>query len=267
MPIRNGDPRPGGGNRAERDRLQRKVTRAADENPPLFSSSDDRRPYVVVTDSESGRFPIGERLTFAEADRLFKELEAEKREIGGWWKTSATIYYFDDAGNLGEYPLKYDVGFYSGSDSGLLNRVKLYWRNVDERLKSGEYANEFFVNQEKFYGHTPEDAAASRELIAMFEAALGAAPDIPSEPRRGNTYQHQNYRALKRLAPEILDGSARYVRFTAGASMMPLTVERLSGDRIAASHFYEQNGDLMRDPDIEFVIDRESSTLSARTYT
>lgn len=80
------------------------------------------------------------------------------------------------------------------------------------------------------------------------------------------TTAHRNYDFLMWLAPEILTGEARYLRFEAGASFMPLTVERIGENRLAIAHTYKQDGDLMADPDMEFVFDREAGTLSARTY-
>ena len=47
---------------------------------------------------------------------------------------------------------------------------------------------------------------------------------------------------------------------------MPLTIERLYGNRISVAQNYVQNGDLMADPDMEFVMDMEAGTLSARTF-
>lgn len=75
----------------------------------------------------------------------------------------------------------------------------------------------------------------------------------------------RNYSFLEKIAPEILAGECRYIRFTSGG-FMPLSIQALSDNRISISHFYKQNGDLMSDPDMEFVIDRENKSLSARTY-
>ena len=47
---------------------------------------------------------------------------------------------------------------------------------------------------------------------------------------------------------------------------MPLSIDYLGENRISISHTYLQNGDLMADPDMEFVFDLENKTLSARTF-
>ena len=47
---------------------------------------------------------------------------------------------------------------------------------------------------------------------------------------------------------------------------MPLTIEQVGDNFIAISHYYEQNGDAMADPDMEFAYDNDRKTLQARTY-
>ncbi|MDD2301389.1 MAG: hypothetical protein PHG30_02390, partial [Eubacteriales bacterium] len=89
---------------------------------------------------------------------------------------------------------------------------------------------------------------------------------VPDKVPQANTVAHQNYRAFTKLAPQILSGESTYLRFTAGEGFMPLSIDRLGDDRVAISHTYTQNGDLMADPDMEFVIDRKAKTLSARSF-
>lgn len=47
---------------------------------------------------------------------------------------------------------------------------------------------------------------------------------------------------------------------------MPLTIERTYDNEIAIYHTFEQNGDLMFEPDMTFEIDTEAQTLSARSF-
>ena len=47
---------------------------------------------------------------------------------------------------------------------------------------------------------------------------------------------------------------------------MPLTIEQIGDNYIAISHYYEQNGDAMADPDMEFAYDNDRKMLQARTY-
>lgn len=76
----------------------------------------------------------------------------------------------------------------------------------------------------------------------------------------------ENFKLLQKIAPLIVSGESNYMKFVAGEHMMPLTIEMIDENRIAMSHHYELNGDMMADPDMEFVIDIDNETLSARTY-
>ena len=48
--------------------------------------------------------------------------------------------------------------------------------------------------------------------------------------------------------------------------MMDLNIERVIDDRIAMSHYYKQNGDMMADPDMEFTVDTENRMLMAYSF-
>lgn len=80
------------------------------------------------------------------------------------------------------------------------------------------------------------------------------------------TVAERNYRTIMDLAPEVLRGEKGSVTFEAGASFMPLTIETIGKDQIAISHFFEQDGDSLADPDMEFEVNHEAKTLNARMY-
>lgn len=74
-----------------------------------------------------------------------------------------------------------------------------------------------------------------------------------------------NYRSLSEIAEGILTGRYRYMKLRA-SGYMDLVIERVGEDRISLSHYYEQNGDLMADPDMEILIDTEKEILQAVTF-
>ena len=47
---------------------------------------------------------------------------------------------------------------------------------------------------------------------------------------------------------------------------MPLTIEVIGKDQIAISHFFEQEGDSLADPDMEFEVNHDTKSLHARMY-
>ena len=97
-----------------------------------------------------------------------------------------------------------------------------------------------------------------------------AAPQsVTQEKRSGRTKVELNYRNFAKLFPEIASGEYRYLRMEAGEAdggMMPLHLEWIDTDVIAVSHTYTQNGDLMRDPEMTFRMDREKGTLEPLTF-
>ena len=56
---------------------------------------------------------------------------------------------------------------------------------------------------------------------------------------------------LEALLGNMQPGESRKIDNT-GATFMPVHVEYLSADRVSVAHYYEQNGDMMADPDMEF---------------
>lgn len=76
----------------------------------------------------------------------------------------------------------------------------------------------------------------------------------------------RNYHTIMELAPGVLQGEEDSATFEAGPSFMPLTIEVIGNNRIAISHFIEENGDLLADPDMEFEVSHETKTLNARMY-
>lgn len=76
---------------------------------------------------------------------------------------------------------------------------------------------------------------------------------------------HLNYLTLGKIAKPILTGEATYMRYSS-PGYMDLILENIGDNRIAMAHYYELNGDLMADPDMEFTVDNENKTLMAESY-
>ena len=77
------------------------------------------------------------------------------------------------------------------------------------------------------------------------------------------------YDSFNNLFPDVVNGKYRYLRCES-TGYMPLVIEDISmgynGTQYSIAHYYEQNGDLMRDPEITFVIDRENKTITSTSY-
>ena len=78
-----------------------------------------------------------------------------------------------------------------------------------------------------------------------------------------------NFKMLKPFLDEVDRCDGHMVLEAAG--FMPLSFDLLGHDDAGRTvygmmHFYTQNGDLMRDPDMTFAVDREVGTVEPLTY-
>ena len=108
---------------------------------------------------------------------------------------------------------------------------------------------------------TPLPETQKKELLDLraFEEKLPRSEQI-------GTYTHRNFRTLARFVPALLNNKVTYLRLEAGEGMEPLVIERIGGGRISMAHYYEQMGDLMADPDMEFIFEQAKQELRPRTF-
>ena len=113
--------------------------------------------------------------------------------------------------------------------------------------------------EEILYAPTPETQKKELLDLRAFEEKLPRSEQI-------GTYTHRNFRTLARFVPALLNKNVTYIRLEAGEGMEPLVIERIGGGRISMAHYYEQMGDLMADPDMEFVFEQAKQELRPRTF-
>ena len=80
-----------------------------------------------------------------------------------------------------------------------------------------------------------------------------------------STIAQRNYDKLCRLAGSLVEGNRCYLKFKS-EGFEDLVVEKISRDEISLAHYYEKNGDLMRDPEITMRVDTESGTVEPLSY-
>jgi len=133
-------------------------------------------------------------------------------------------------------------------------------------IVNGELVDPEALDRDPFIQQVMADA----DRIAQEEqAASPPAQTADESPKRpGQTRVERNYRAFARQFPEIVSGEYRYLELRSGedSGLMPLTIQRIGADEIAVAHTYEQNGDLMYDPEMTFRIDTEKGTLEPLTF-
>lgn len=74
-----------------------------------------------------------------------------------------------------------------------------------------------------------------------------------------------NYHKLCRFAAPLIKGDAFYMKLTSPGKL-ELNIEKIGEDRIALSHTYYENGEMLADPDMELVFNNKTETLKAERY-
>ena len=169
------------------------------------------------------------------------------------------VYESDIAAVVPETSKEYELG-YGRSGNGTT-----VWNRLEE--VNGDYKTIAHIEDNgevTFYEELPEEIKQEIEKQAAYEREIYQSINGNSQRTR-RTIAQINYDILSELAPEIMSGEARYMRFQ-DKSMMPLIIERLSDTRISVAHTYIQEGDVMYDPEMEFEIDTNTRSLSPRTY-
>ena len=81
-----------------------------------------------------------------------------------------------------------------------------------------------------------------------------------------NVYK-ENYKHIDKLTGGLLNFISSpngYLKLKS-QPYMDLTIERIGPDEISLTHYYEQNGDLVPDPDMQVRIDFQNETAEALT--
>lgn len=126
--------------------------------------------------------------------------------------------------------------------------------NIDEYSYSHDLACYFYENNDYFKRKT-----ISTIYLRCYYNIFDPNQDRPFIE---DSIERDNYLLLQRIIKPFTDGDLDYVKMsTFSPSMMDLNIEKLYDDRIAISHYYELNGDMMADPDMEFIVDHKNQLL------
>lgn len=80
-----------------------------------------------------------------------------------------------------------------------------------------------------------------------------------------SSLERGNYELFESFAAPLLSEQATYIKFTS-KGYMDVNVEIIDDDRYAIAHNYVMNGDLMADPDVEFIVDKKNKLLYPQSY-
>ena len=77
--------------------------------------------------------------------------------------------------------------------------------------------------------------------------------------------EQRNYEIFENFAGLLLKDGVEYLKYKS-KGYLDLNIEKIGKDRLAISHYFEFNGDLLADPDVEFLIDKEHKMILPVTY-
>ncbi|MBQ7574888.1 MAG: DEAD/DEAH box helicase family protein [Clostridia bacterium] len=161
---------------------------------------------------------------------------------------------------------EYDIGF------GTLGNGTTVWNRLEE--VDNDYKTIAHITSDgktvKYYEDVPDAVKEQIEAFARkeehrYNVAKEEWEKAHRHPTTQTTYGQRNYNYLKRFAPDVIDGNARYALYES-EGFMPIHISTLSGAIVSIAHTYEQEGDLMYDPEMVFEIDDENKALKPLEY-
>ena len=99
------------------------------------------------------------------------------------------------------------------------------------------------------------------------EEIVGDGEKIAEQSGEQNTLTtgQRLYQKLSQFAAPILDREVYYMKLRS-EGFDDLVLESIGEECYSIAHYYEQNGDLMRDPEVTFTIDRERQSIHPTSY-
>lgn len=139
----------------------------------------------------------------------------------------------------------------------------------DWAIKDGEFVNKFENSDDVIMGFRFVEKSTNIQIVEQ-----NTKQEIIEDERPNKHVVNYNnqliYEQFEKLFPDIVNGKYRYLRCEKDG-YEPLVIEDISigykGAEYSIVHYYEQNGDMMRDPEITFVIDRDIKTITSTSYT
>ena len=228
-----------------------------------------------LDECETHNIPV--RQAREEQDRERRETAAqeradEKRQASE--KYDARVNEIAEALGSGKtISVGYDEYAYDGKNP-VLDLFKLY--GIDLPLRTQGWVNtglaEINATNYRYYkGKHKGDSTTFSKYLKQLRVAV---EDTPIEQLRGtentqkgvkNTLENKLYEQFAEMFPDFLDKKYSYLRHESDG-FEPLSLEWIGGNKVSVMQTYTLEGDLMYDPMIDFVVDREKKTLTAAAY-
>ena len=139
----------------------------------------------------------------------------------------------------------------------------------DEERKLGELKEQFEaakVQAERPFSEEEKLSELLKEQVSLNLELEFVDADEEGTEKAGKSHGNSIYRKLRKLAPKLFEGTYTYMKFKQDG-FDDLVLETIGENEYSIAHYYTQNGDRMRDPEITFMLDDTQRCIYALSYT
>ncbi len=171
----------------------------------------------------------------------------------------------------GEGSYQVDAG---DSALGNITRLENLAEKIPQYLKGDERSLEGMKEQfeaakvqaEKPFAEEGKLSELLKEQVSLNLELEFADDGEPGTEKAGGSHGSSIYRKLHKLAPELFEGTYTYMKFKK-EGFDDLVLENIGEDEYSIAHYYTQNGDRMRDPEITFMLDDMNRSVCLLSFT
>lgn len=149
----------------------------------------------------------------------------------------------------------------------LAEKIPQYLKDEEKNL--GELKEQFEaakVQAESPFSEEEKLAELLKEQVSLNLELEFDGTDKEGEEETGKSHGNSVYRKLHKLAPELFEDTYTYMKFMQ-EGFDELVLETIGENEYSIAHYYTQNGDRMRDPEITFMVDDTAQCIYVLSYT
>lgn len=149
----------------------------------------------------------------------------------------------------------------------LAEKIPQYLENEGRKL--GELKEQYEaakVQAEKPFSEEEKLSELLKEQVSLNLELEFAGADEEETEKADSSHGNSIYRKLHKLAPKLFEGTYTYMKFKQDG-FDDLVLETIGENEYSIAHYYTQNGDRMRDPEITFMVDDTEHSIYALSYT
>lgn len=152
----------------------------------------------------------------------------------------------------------------------LADKIPQYWKEEERTLESLQKQCEAAkIQAERPFAEEEKLSELLKEQVSLnlaLEFAEGEDGETPGNQKTVRDCNYRIYRKLHKLAQELFDGTYTYMKFKQDG-YDDLVLEKIGEDEYSIAHYYVQEGDLMRDPEITFVLEDADRSVYLLSFT